>query len=158
MYGSECLVDGGTRRYGRLQTRPANLNPLDEFTGLTRALRRLRLKEWIGFTLVHPGWFSSLIMQDANYLASSEIYACERATGALHQHAANARGGSLRLPAALPGGNPVFRRPGYRLEYEFSAGGAPHRLRIDITATATAPAFRGRRDRLRPSAPSGDSR
>lgn len=143
MRGGECLVDGGTRRYGRFGARPANLNPLDEFSGLSRPLRRLRLKEWAGFTLVHPGWFSSLIMQDANYLASSEMYACERATGALYQHAATAGGGSLRMPATLPGSKPVFRKSGYRLEYEFSADGAPHRLRIDIAATAKAPAFRG---------------
>src|SRR5215475_3814300 len=128
MHGSECLVDGGTRRYGRFDARLANLNPLEEFSGLSRALRRLRLKEWVGFTLIHPDWFSSLIMQDANYLASSEIYACERAGG-----------GSLRVPATLPGSSPVFRKPGYLLEYEFSASGKPHRLRVDIAATAKAP-------------------
>lgn len=143
MHDSDCLVQDGTRRYGRLAARPANVNPLDEYSGLSRALRRLRLKEWVGFTLVHPGWFSSLIMQDANYLASSEIYACDRATGTLHQHAANARGGSLRLPATLRGSRPSFRKVGYLLEYEFSADGAPHRLRIDIAATAKAPAFKG---------------
>src|SRR5215469_6133312 len=91
----DSLVDGHLRRYGRLPARPASVNPLDEFTGLARSLRRLRLKEWIGFTLLHPDWYISLIMQDAQYLASSEIYAYDRHAGALHQHAANGRGGSL---------------------------------------------------------------
>ncbi len=110
---------------------------------MARALRRLRLKEWVGFTLVHPDWFPSLIMQDANYLASSEIYACQRARHALYQHTANARGGSLALPARLLGSNPVFAKPGYRLEYEFGGDGKRHRLRLDIAATARAPAFSG---------------
>jgi hypothetical protein len=142
------LVEGGARRYGRFSARPAQVNPLDEFSGGVRALRRLRLKEWIGFTLIHPDWYSSVIMQDAHYLASSEIYAYERARGRLHQHAANARGGSLALPADLSGSRRAFRRPGYQLEYEFAPGYAAelpglHHLRVDIAATRAAPAFRG---------------
>jgi len=137
------LVKDGIRRYGRFAARPETVNPLDEFGGPTRTLRRLRLKEWIGFTLIHPDWFSSLIMQDANYLASSEIYGYDRAKGALHQRAANARGGSLRLPSRLPGSEPRFTRPGYALEYDFSADAKRLTLRIDIAATADAPAFQG---------------
>lgn len=137
------LVTDGIRRYGRFAARPAVVNPLDESAGLARVWRRLRLKEWIGFTLLHPDWFSSLIMQDANYLASSEIYACDRARGTLRQHAASARGGSLRLPSRLPGSNPRFAGPGYELEYAFAGDGKRHALRVDIAATASAPAFRG---------------
>jgi len=137
------LVKDGIRRYGRFAARPETVNPLDEFAGLTRALRRLRLKEWIGFTLIHQDWFSSLIMQDANYLASSEIYGYDRARDVLHQQAANAMGGSLRLPERLPGGHPRFARPGYELEYDFSADGKTLTLRLDIAASANAPAFQG---------------
>lgn len=144
MRDTDCLVNGGTRRYGRLTERPYRVNPLDEFPASSRLLRRLRLKEWLGFTLIHPDWFCSLILQDANYLASSEIYAAG-ASGApaLRQHAANARGGSLRLPAALPGSRVVFRKPGYLVDYEFSDGDAPHRIRFDIAPTGSAPRFTG---------------
>lgn len=149
MHHDTRLVSDGTRRYGRLTQRPDLVNPLDEFSGLQRALRRFRLKEWAGFTLTHPDWASSMILQDAGYLASSEIYAGERASGTLHQHAASAIGGSLRLPDTLSGRSTGFRKPGYRLEYTFSsgstgsAGGGPHRVEIDIAATASAPAFAG---------------
>src|SRR6516162_7041736 len=104
MRDPDRLVEGGVRRYGRFAERPVSVNPLEEFGDLWRALRRLRLKEWVGFTLVHPDIYSSLIMQDANYLASSEIYAYDRRSGALHQHAANGRGGSLAMPDRLAGG------------------------------------------------------
>lgn len=148
MHDISRLVDGGTRRYGRLLARPAVVNPLDEFSGLERALRRTRLKEWIGFTLTHPDWAASMILQDARYLASSEIYAGRRDSGTLYQHAANAAGGSLRLPDALPGRRPGFRKRGYRLEYTFSDGTAsgdagPRRITVDIAATSSAPAFAG---------------
>jgi Protein of unknown function (DUF2804) len=147
----EALVARGTRAYGRFAGRPGIVNPLDEFSGVSRRLRRLRLKEWVGFTLVHPDLYSSMIIQDANYLASSELYVYDREAGALYQHAANARGGSLRMPEVLSGSHPAFARPGYRLEYSFAAddtgdggtgGGQPHRIVIDIAATDKAPAVR----------------
>jgi hypothetical protein len=143
MRDQSSLVEGRVRRYGRLAARPGCVNPLDAYKGVSRALRRLRLKEWIGFTLIHPDWYSSLIMQDANYLASSEIYAYDRLTGLLRQHAANARGGSLALPQKLAGASPRFAKDGYLLEYQFSADGKQHRIRLDIKATPKAPAFTG---------------
>jgi hypothetical protein len=137
------LVEDGVRRYGRFAARPARVNPLDEFSGLARRLRRLRLKEWAGFTLIHPDCYSSLIMQDANYLASSEIYAYERGAGTLYQHAANAPGGSLALPADLMESRCVFRRRGYELEYDFSRSRGRHGLHFTMAATSSAPAFQG---------------
>lgn len=141
-----ALVEGGVRHYGRFAARPSRVNPLEEFSGIQRPLHQLRLKEWIGFTLIHPDWYSSLIMQDAHYLASSEIYAFDRQHKELHQHSANAKGGSLGLPAELSGCHCSFRRPGYALTYDFGAqSGAPrrHSVRFDIAATDGAPAFRG---------------
>lgn len=138
------LVDAGQggRRYGRFAARCDSVNPLDEYSGAARSLRRLRLKEWIGFTLLHPDLYSSMIIQDANFLASSEIYAYPRAAGALFQHAANAKGGSLGMPERLPGSHPVFAKPGYRLEYTFDEDGKSARVFGDIAATEKAPAFR----------------
>src|SRR5215471_3616784 len=143
MRDQPSLVEGGVRRYGRFVARPDTVNPMDEFSGLARAYRRLRLKEWIGFTLIHPDWYSSLVMQDANYLASSEIYAYDRRAGVLYQHAANAKGGSLKLPEKLAGASPRFAKDGYRIEYDFSGDGKRHRIRLDISATPKAPAFTG---------------
>ena len=93
-------------------------------------------------SLLHPDLYSSMIIQDANFLASSEIYAYPRAAGALFQHAANAKGGSLRMPERLPGSHPSFAKPGYRLEYTFAEDGKSARISGDIAATEKAPAFR----------------
>jgi Protein of unknown function (DUF2804) len=132
----------GGRQYGRFAARFDCVNPLDEYAGVTRSLRRLRLKEWIGFTLLHPDLYSSMIIQDANFLASSEIYAYPRAARTLFQHAANAKGGSLGMPERLLGSRPVFAKPGYRLEYSFAVDGKSIRISADIAATAKAPALR----------------
>lgn len=152
MPGTAALVEGGTRHYGRLAARPLVVNPLAEFSSATRTFRQFRLKEWIGFTLIHPDLYSSLIMQDAHFLASSEIYAFDRSRAALYQHAANARGGSLAMPAELSG-RCAFQRPGYVLTYDLET--AQHLIRFDIAATSKAPAFRGelRLDAAHASAP-----
>lgn len=137
------LVVGGTRRYGRLPARPTVVDPLAEYQGLARARRRLRLKEWVGFTLLHPEIFSSLILQDAHYLASSEIYVYDRAAGVLHQHAANALGGSLNLPHNLMDNSCAIARPGYHIAYDFSEATGRHHIEVDIAGTGRAPAVAG---------------
>jgi hypothetical protein len=137
------LVEGGRRHEGRFAARPTDVNPLDAYTGPRRAWRRLRLKEWVGFTLMHPDIYCSMIIQDAHYIASSEIYAYDRAAGVLHQHAANAGGGSPQLPARLYGGHCAFSKGGHSLRYDFDQPTGSHRIAIDIAATATAPAFSG---------------
>lgn len=143
MLVTDTLVDDGVRRYGRFAARPIRVNPLDQFSGLTRRLRRWRLKEWVGFTLVHPDWYSSFIIQDAQYLASSEIYAHDRRRGVLHQREAVSGGGRLGMPDELFGSHCAFHRDGYALEYDFGTADGRHRLRFDIAATGRAPAFVG---------------
>lgn len=136
------LVEDGVRHYGRLTDRPVVVNPLDAYAGASRALRRLRLKEWVGFTLTHPDLYCSMIMQDANYLASSEIYAYNVRSGRQYGHAANAAGGSLGLPMALHGSRCSFTRKRYALDYDFS-GKTTYRIHVDMAATAKVPAFSG---------------
>jgi hypothetical protein len=50
-----ALVEDGVRHGGRLPARPVRVNPLDEFGGTSRLLRRLRLKEWAGLHAFPPG-------------------------------------------------------------------------------------------------------
>lgn len=136
----ESLVEGGSRRWGRLAARPRSVNPLDEYTGIFRSMRGWRLKEWVGFTLVHPEFYGSMIIQNAAYLASSEIYTVE--AGVLTQHARNAAGGSLRPPEVLlDGGHVEVRKPGYLITYDFT----PDLIAvvIDIAAAKSAAAIRG---------------
>lgn len=135
------LVVDGVRRYGRLTARPLEVNPLDEYAGLRRRLKRLRLKKWVGWTLVHPEVYSSMILQDAHYLASSEIYLRDAATGELHEHARNARGGSLRLPDQLWGARAGIDKDGYRIRYQLAEPDGVHRVSVDIAATEKDPAF-----------------
>ncbi|WP_034485344.1 DUF2804 domain-containing protein [Actinomadura oligospora] len=140
---TDRLVEDGRRRWGRLAARPAVVNPLDAPSAVPRALRRLRLKQWVGWTLVHPEAWSSMIIQDAHYLASSESYVYDAATGALTEYAASARGGSAALPATLYGNRMQFGRRGLRIGYDLQEEGGLHRVRIEAPATADTPALTG---------------
>lgn len=136
------LVQQGGRAHGRFDRRPDEVNPLDEFAGLRRRWQALRLKQWIGFTLVHPDVWSTVLVQDAGYLASAEIYAYDSSLGGPRERSVNARGGSPELPAGLLGERAGFHRPGHRIDYEFAdRADGTHRVRVDIAATRTEPAI-----------------
>ena len=132
-----------TRLFGRFAARPTVVDPLAERSRVPRALRALRLKQWVGWTLVHPDWACSMILQDAGYLASAELYLAHRATGVARGYAANAPGGSLRLPLDLFAGRAEFSRGGFGLEYRFSRERGEHRIAIDLAAHDDTPALVG---------------
>lgn len=137
----ETLVTRGHRATGLFDARPVRVNPLDALTGPRRLLQRLRLKEWVGWTFMHPELSASMILQDANYLASSEIYVRDAASGQLTQHATTCRGGSLALPEALYGSSPSIERPGYRIGYKLGPLGGTHRIEVDIAAKGDEPSI-----------------
>lgn len=133
------LVADGIRRHGRFASRPVEVDPLDEIGRLWRPLRRLRLKEWVGFAVFHPDVWTSMIVQDAKYLATSELITFRPAGGATH-HRVVGRSGAAKLPAALFGHEAGMARPGYEVAYRFDVPGGRHRIRVDVAATAEQPA------------------
>lgn len=139
----ELVDDRGARRHGRFPARPTSVDPLAARSLVPRALRRLRLKEWVGWTLLHPDWACSMILQDAGYLASAELYLAERRTGTTHQYAANGRGGSLGLPTDLFSSRVAFRSGGFGLEYRLSRTAGKHTIVVDLAAQGDEPAVTG---------------
>jgi len=141
---AESLAAGGFPSWGRLPDRPPVADPLAGIRGIPRRWADLRLKEWVGFTLVHPELFGSMIVQDAKYLTSAELYVHDRASGELHEHAASGGRGALELPRALlSGGECGFRASGFELRYGFDADAGRHTIRVDVAATADAAAVSG---------------
>ncbi|MDR1186955.1 MAG: DUF2804 domain-containing protein [Bifidobacteriaceae bacterium] len=127
MINADSLVESGRRHYGRFASTPL-ANPIEAYPRQWRAWADWRTKEWAGFTLTHPELFSSMILQDAKYLASSEIYVYDWASGDLAQHATNAAGGSLGLPQDLLHSTVAIHTSGYRIAYNFE----PARVRVMV--------------------------
>lgn len=134
------LVEDGKRHWGRFLKTPV-ANPLDEFTGIQRMFESLRTKQWAGFTLVHKDLYAAMIMQDACYIKSSEIYMRDRATGVLHQHAGIGGGKEFVLGNTLLNSAPKFSNNNYVIVFDFKADVV--KITVDIAATRTAAAFKG---------------
>jgi len=141
----ELLAAPGARAWGRFADRPRVVRPADEFPGRIRhALQDWRTKEWVGFTLVHPELYGSMIVQEAKYLASSELYVCDAASGELHEHSGSMKGGTVGLPAdLLHGGRVRFADPRrhYRLEVDFDEDAGHHTVFVEIGASDRAAAI-----------------
>lgn len=134
------LVADGIRRHGRFASRPVEVDPLDEFAEPWRGLHRLRLKEWVGFAVMHPDVWTSMIVQDAKLLATSELITFRPAKGATH-HQAVCRPTAVTLPKALFGQQAGVVRPGYELTYRFDEPGGRHRIHVEAAATSDQPAI-----------------
>lgn len=140
----ERLVQGGIRQYGRFDDRVRDTNPVDAYRGVSRVWHQFRLKEWIGFTLIHPEISGAMIMQDVKYLASSEFFVRDQTTGSLIEKSARFRGGTLGLPGdLLHGGHCTVDKQGYLLEYDFDADRGTIAVRIDCAADRHGPAITG---------------
>ncbi|MGB3520184.1 MAG: DUF2804 family protein, partial [Mycobacterium sp.] len=135
MTAPQRLVQDGVRHYGRFDGRVRDTNPVDAHSGLSRLWREFRLKEWVGFALIHPEMSGAMIMQDVKYLASSELFVRDQATGVLVEKNARLRGASLRLPDdLLHGGRCRVKTRRYLLDYDFGAGAGTVTVRIDCAA------------------------
>jgi len=137
----DALVTDGIRRHGRFTGRPVEVNPLDDAGPLLRPLRRSRLKEWIGFVFLQPEIWASMIVQDAKYLATSDVITFAPVSGAT-RHQTLCRSADVKLPDALAGARAGVTRPGYEVCYGFDGSDGPHRIRIDVAATADQPPVR----------------
>jgi hypothetical protein len=125
-----ALVENGERHFGRFQHTPI-ANPLDAVGWPGRAYAWFRTKEWVGFTLIHPEIFSSMIIQDAKYLTTGDMYVADQATGVLVELSANCVAKPLRLPRDLLHAPVSFAASGYRLGYRFAVDSVEIAIDID---------------------------
>lgn len=85
-----------------------------------------------------------MIMQDVKYLASSELFVRDQATGVLVEKSARFRGASLGLPDdLLHGGHCRVKTRRYLLDYAFDAPTGTITIRMDCAADRRGPAIAG---------------
>jgi len=79
------IVESGMIHTGIFRRPFRNVNLVDaEIFGpgrLFKPLRRFRLKEWIGFGIIHPEWYLCFFMQDAKYASSASFFALDLDSG-----------------------------------------------------------------------------
>ncbi|BBZ22621.1 hypothetical protein MHIB_10390 [Mycolicibacter hiberniae] len=94
--------------------------------------------------MIHPEMSGAMIMQDVKYLASSELFVRDQATGVLVEKSARFRGASLGLPDdLLNGGRCRVKTRRYLLDYAFDAPAGTITVRMDCAADRRGPAITG---------------
>jgi hypothetical protein len=138
------LVDSdGTIRHGYYREPLREVNLADSRILPSRALRRFRFKEWVGWGITHPDFYLSMIIQDARYLASSALYVYDRRAKRLHEYACTRFDQSVTIAPSPWEGECRIEGPGYRLAFEHRLSEGRHVIRVDLDARGEAPAIRG---------------
>lgn len=112
---------------------------------LGRLGRRLRLKEWVGFGIVHPELFGGILIQHAGYAASGTAYLYDRKQKRLHEWLVVDLPTRLTMPDALYASETVARqgKDVMRFTHELDAA-KRHTMTIDVAAKGAKPALKVR--------------
>ena len=117
-----------------------------------RALRKMRLKRWQHFCLVHPEALVTCAVVDAAYLKTSWVQFVDLNGGLRLEHHQQAPRADVAISDALFDGTTHFRRRRYELSVRNHLDAGRHTLRIDIGQDARRglPAISGELRALHP--------
>ena len=137
-----ALVENGQIRTGFFRTPFREVRLLDADLMAGRAMRWLRLKEWVGFAFEHPQICGAMIIQDAKFAASATVYVYDRAAKRLYEWLVVAMPGTVRLPETLWQGvsHCSFGQNSVHFDHDLAHG--RHTVQVDIAATRGMPALR----------------
>ncbi len=142
------IVENGKFNLGVFKSPFRNLNMLDADPlmggAAPRALRRLRLKDWQHYAVIHPDFYFGTVIFDAGITAKTFFFAYDRRTGKLHEQRRMLPPGAAKVAESLFDGRSSAKLPGYKLEYENHIDKGRHEIRADIAASKGIPALSGR--------------
>ena len=138
-------VADGQVQFGRFARPFRELNLLDAQCGVPRfcGLRRLRLKEWVHFALVHPDWYLSMAIVDAGFLVTSWLHLFDRRNRKAFEHVRKLPPCMFRAPANVWDHSAEIKTPGYRVHVHNHLERQVHRLQIEVREERSLPAVAG---------------
>ncbi|HPO15445.1 MAG TPA: DUF2804 domain-containing protein [Candidatus Hydrogenedentes bacterium] len=133
------IVEGGRLCTGAFRVPFRRMNFMDA-PGLGGPLRRIRLKEWIGFGISHPEWHITTFLLDAKITASALFQAFHRGTNDSVKHVQARIGGTWRLPETMWNGRCEFTKSGFRIACHHHLEAGAHHITVEAAATRNMPA------------------
>ena len=137
-----ALVENGRTHSGFFKTPFRRVNLLDDAhlcPSPIRALRKLRLKEWVGFGINHPRLFGGIIIQDAKYLASGTVYLYDKQTGRQYEWLTMDRPARARLPETLWSSKSQCGRGSKRMLFEHDLAHNRHHIWVEHKGDRATP-------------------
>ena len=106
-----------------------------------RALRFLRLKEWVGFGFDHPRLYGAMIIQNARYAASGTVYMYQKDNGQFSEWLTLDLPHRGTLPEALWRGVSRCGLGGRRMRFEHELDEGRHRVWVRMKASRNVPSI-----------------
>ncbi len=140
-----ALVENGHPHTGFFKQPFRRVNLLD--AGLPEglgwdALRRLRLKEWVGFGFDHPQIYGAMLIQHSGYAASGTIYLYEKESGCFLERLIVDLPWNVTLPETLWGGESRCGNGRRSLRFEHDLEHFRHRVLANVAGSAGKPPLR----------------
>lgn len=138
-----AIVENGRVHVGFFREPFRRVNLLDGpfiIESAPKTLRRLRLKEWVGFGVLHPELFGGIIIQNAGYAASGTIYLYDRATRRRYEWLIVDAPWHAALPETLWRGESRCGRGDREMTFAHSLDDGVHRIHARSTGGRGTPA------------------
>lgn len=133
------IVEQGRLRTGAFRSPFRRMNFTDA-PALGGPLRRIRLKEWVGFGIIHPEWYLTTFVLDSKINSSILFQAFRRGTNQSVKHVQSRMGGRWRMPETLWDGRYEFAQGGFRMACHHHLEAGTHRIAIEAAAACGMPA------------------
>ncbi|HOO55543.1 MAG TPA: DUF2804 domain-containing protein [bacterium] len=143
----ERIVENGKFNYGVFKTPFKNLNMQDaELAGalrlLPRPLRKLRLKDWQHYAIIHPDFYFGTVIFNAHFTAKAFFYAYDRRNGRLIEYLKMPLSHRVHVAENLFNGTSSVNEKGFSIEYTNRIGEGHHDIKIDIGECGDKPAVK----------------
>jgi len=136
------FVVGGVPRYGLFDAPVRDPNVLDAAFA-PGPLRRVRLKDWQHWAIVHPDVYVSIAVVDAAFMTASWVFVFDRRTGKSIEHARKLPLSRVHKVGTIRDGLFGLDAGGYRIQVVCGVDRGEHRIAFDLVATKTLPRVRG---------------
>lgn len=142
------IVENGKFHLGIFKTEFRDLNIADadplNLGGITpKSFRRLRIKEWQHYAIIHPDYYFGTIILTAHFTANSFFYIYNRRKNELSEHKRMLLPQRAHVAPTLYGGRSSVKERGYSVNYSNDLEKGLHEIRVEIAASAGLPAVSG---------------
>lgn len=143
----EQLVQGGKVNFGVFDAPPKSVNMLDadifpqSFLN-AEFIKKLRLKKWQFYMVVHPEITFGFLIIDLAFTASSFLYVYDRKKDKFYEHKKIKLDKNFSISDSLWKGTCFFKDKNYRIEIDNNLNEGFHHVKIDVRKSSSAPAVK----------------
>ena len=125
------LVQNGSIVEGLFSSPIRNFNFRDEIiegNPILRAIRPMRLKQWLGFGIIHPEWYMTVFVLETKIASSAMVYAYDRVNDRRYKHERTWPGAPQKIAMDLCDDTCLFKGSGLQVKMRNHADAGEHHI------------------------------